>query len=794
MKISDSWLREFVTTNLSAQELSDALTMAGLEVDDVQNIEILALKRVFIAEVLKVEPLVGSSALHVCSVQVGENRVMSVVCGAANVEPGMKTAYASLGATILGNMIEKRVIKGVESEGMLCSLEELTLEEKSDGIASFPTDCEVGTSLYDLLELPDFVYDIDLTPNRGDCFSVYGVARDLCAAIQTPLRKKIERPQKVDLETDKNLEITVIDEKRCEKYAGRAILEVANDAQTPVWMTERLRKAGVRCINPVVDITNYVMLEIGQPMHAFNLDAISEEIVVRRGELEEQLTLLDGQTIDLNSEVLVIADREKPIALAGVMGGQNCSVEANTRNIYLESAFFEPINLSGVARKFGLQTEASTRFERGVDPTIQELALDCASKLIREICGGKLGPINSVATSYSEIRANRAQIMFRPEYANRVLGTKIHKKIMKAMLESLEFEVTTNGDAWLVVSPSHRFDIEIEMDLIEEVARLYGYNKIKVELPRLEAVPGELSHEAKSYRMLRDGFRWRSFSEVITYSFISEEASKRFSDDHLVALNNPISSEMSVMRPLLLSSMLQPLIYNINRQKTDIRLFEIGNVFTEVSGEIVQRNHVCAVRSGLAVQKQWNSQKRESDFYDLKADLEALIIPCIGSRLGFSQAEIKGLHPGQAAEIMVDNTVIGFIGVLHPLVCQEIGIETSPIVFEVNIDLLPTKPHAVHKPVSKFPFVRRDLSIVVSENIAAQECIKTVKNLALDYLIDLQLFDLYTGQGVDINKKSFSLGLIFQSSWSTLTDSEVDNMINEILVSLKKELGAELRK
>ena len=791
MKISENWLREFVSTNLSAEEIAEELTMLGLEVDSVKPISRYELCGVVWGKVVEATPLKQESNLKVCSIDLGKGSTKTVVCGAECVPRGLLVAYAASGTNIVGEKLDKKQFDGVVSDGMLCSREDLGLEEHSEELLTIrESDAKKGDSISEALGLPDFVFDLDLTPNRGDCFSVLGVARELSCLEGNALHRNENEPVSPDNNDAFPIEIESSD--RCPQYSGRVIRNVRTKAKTPTYIRERLLRSDVRPINAVVDITNYVMLEMGQPMHAFDFSQLTEGIIVRVGKHGESIKLLDGKSIDLSPDVLVVADHCKPVALAGIMGGELSAVTEQTRDIFLESAFFEPTSLAGAARSFGLQTDASTRFERGVDPALHLSALERATALISEVCGGEVGLVCS-SMSDREIKPEKS-VEFRPNSVNKKLGTNLSLSSILKTLELLSFDVTQKSEMlWQVRVPSFRFDISSEVDLVEEIGRLSGYDKIPSELPKLSSIPRPYPADQEMREGIRRALVWRSFCEVITYSFISREMAQSFTDSGLVQLTNPISSEMAFMRPSIISSLINPLRYNINRQKDQIKLFELGKVFKKKGEKITEELHLAAVSFGHAFRKQWDLDPKEVDFFDIKADLVSVLGSICNLKLDIIKEKKLGLHPGQSAIIYTGDTEIGIIGAIHPEVLDRMAISGSVLFFEVNLDLLRLDGAKEYSPISRFPIVTRDISVVVDKSISAKLCLSAVEKLDLPNLKDLQLFDLYTGQGIDSEKKSFSISLIFQSSSSTLTDVEVDNDMNVILKNLEEEVGALLR-
>ena len=789
MKISEHWLRAWSDPPVDAPALAEKLTLAGLEVDGVDPVG-GGLSGVIVAEVLEVERHPDAERLSVCRVRdaEGESRV---VCGAPNVRAGLLTAYARPGARLPGaGRIDKTTIRGVESAGMLCSAAELGLGDDADGIIELDADAVIGATIDETLGLDDLVFDIGLTPNRGDCFCVLGVAREVAVLTGAPCRAPAV--EAVTPVVDDVLRVELATPRACSRYAGRVIRGIDPRARTPLWMQERLRRVGVRAIHPVVDVTNYVMLELGQPMHAFDLARIDSNIVVREAVVGETLELLDGQALDLDAGTLVIADAARPVALAGVMGGAASGVSDETCDIFLESAFFDPIRLAGVARHYRLQTDASTRFERGVDPTHQERAVERATALIVEICGGQPGP--TTCTEDLESVPSVPCIEFRPERVNRLLGTCIETTRIAEILESLELEVVRAAEPWQVTPPPFRFDLAIEADLVEEVARIEGYDRIPATLPRGEGEPAVASGTGRLETAAAENLMARGYHEAITYSFVAAERAELFHPDWpTTPLANPISSEMAIMRPSLLPGLVDAAVHNLNRQHDTVQLFELGMVFADDAGQAAQRMRLGGVRAGLAAAPRWTAAARETDFFDIKQDVECILSSWGWEGAAFIADSQPGLHPGQTARIEHEGRVIGRLGALHPATARRLDISKPLFLFDLMLPEDDSAAAPQYVPISRFPAVRRDLNIVVDETVTATDCLAAAREAAGTMLHDLQLFDVYRGQGIDSDKKSLTLGLIFQVASSTLTDDEVEAAMDRVLAKLAERVGGVLR-
>lgn len=789
MKVSENWLREWVDPPLSSVEIADLLTLAGLEVDGISAAG-PKLSGVIVAEVLTSDRHPNAGRLAVCTVNDG-TQAWQVVCGAPNARAGMKTAFARPGAQLSHERkIVQTQIRGVESDGMLCSAAELGLGDDGAGIIELPSSAPVGTELAEFLQLDDAVFDIGLTPNRGDCFCTIGIARDLGVLTGMPMREPEITP--VAASCENRFPVVLEDPLACPRYAGRVIAGIDPGVKTPPWLQERLRRAGVRTLHPAVDVTNYVMLELGQPMHAFDLGKLSQGIVVRGAQANEEISLLDGQRITLDRGTLVIADGSSAVALAGVMGGADSAVNTTTTDLFLESAYFDPVRLAGVARRHRLHTDASTRFERGVDPSMQVRAVERATALIIDICGGRPGPV-ILTESVTHVPA-RPEVAFRPAAVNRLLGTSISIDRIEEILGLLGMEIDSREAVWRIKPPAFRSDLRLEADFVEEVARIEGYDTIPIRLPRAQARPELPIADSGTEHRLRNVLIQRGYFEAITYSFIAANLARQFHPASIATeLANPISSDMSIMRPSLWPGLVSAACYNLNRQQEDVRLFEIGMAFADLAGRFSQEQHIAGLRCGLAECPHWDNRSRDADFFDLKQDVEVMLKSSTHRQLSMIEGEHPALHPGQTAVVVSGGRTIGFLGALHPAIANQFDIVKPMYLFEFNLDRQEEPSAPQYHPISRYPAVRRDISIVVDEEISAAACLAAARDSAGEILRDLQLFDVYRGQGIDSDKKSLTLGLIFQDVSSTLTDDEVEAAVARVLRSLYELAGGLLR-
>ncbi len=788
MIISEQWLREWIDPPLSTDELAAQLTMAGLEVDAVTPVA-GEFSGVVVAEIVAAEQHPDADKLRVCEVDTGDDTVQ-IVCGAPNAVVGLKAPLAKVGAVLPGNFkIKKAKLRGAESQGMLCAAAELTLSDESDGLLELPADAPVGVDLRQYLGLDDVTLELGLTPNRADCLGVMGVARDVAALNGL----SFDRSQGANVEpvSDRVLPIEAPASEGCPRYLGRVIEDVDPTAETPLYITERLRRVGLRAIDPVVDITNYVMLELGQPLHAFDLDSISGGIVVREARTDETLTLLDGSDVSLLPGTLVIADHEGPLALAGIMGGKASGVTAATRSIFLESAFFAPHVLAGRARQYGLHTDASHRFERGVDWQLQHRAMERATQLLLEVTGGKPGPVVEVVSTGD--LPQQPALTLRTARIERVLGLPMSQERSQAILEGLGFAVTPGGsDSLHCVGPSWRFDMAQEVDLIEELARVQGYNQLPVSQIQAELRINPAPEAEKSIRTLRRGLVARGFQEAITFSFIAPDQQALFAPGaEAIKIRNPISSELSEMRSSLLPGLALALAHNLKRQNGRLRLFETGSRFLMAEPFQEQRMLGLALM-GSRASENWTEQSTRVDFFDMKGEVEQLLA-CSGGSVGFERAEQPGLHDGQTARVMLDGRDVGVLGTIHPQAAATLDLPPHTVLAELELEAVLSGRVPAFEDISRFPETRRDIAVVVGRDVPAAALTQAVAEVAGPDLADLRLFDVYTGEGVAVDKKSVALGLTFRNNSRTLDDEETSVIVAQVVDYLKEKYEAELR-
>ncbi len=787
MKFSEQWLREWVDPDIDRERLCEQLTMAGLEVDAVEPVA-PSFSGVVVGEIVSAERHPDADKLQICRVDVAQPEPLSIVCGAANARAGIKVPVALVGAVLPGDFkIKEARLRGVLSAGMLCSARELGLAEEADGLLELPDDAEPGRDLRDYLRLDDVTIELGLTPNRGDCLSVMGVAREVAAINDLPLR--IPPTEPVAATDDTGLPVRIVAGEACPRYVGRVIRNIDPAARTPVWMEERLRRSGVRPLGAVVDVTNYVMLELGQPMHAFDLDKLNGEIQVRRARAGEALRLLDGQQVALREGSLVIADEEAPVALAGIMGGAGSAVGEETRNIFLESAFFTPEAMAGQARSYGLHTDSSHRFERGVDPALQERAIERATTLLLAIAGGDPGPVTEVSLSRYLPRA--PHVPLREARISRLLGSEFSAGEVTGILSKLGMTVEPDEKGWRVVPPSYRFDIAIEADLIEELARIRGYDRLPGIRPEGRLAMQPCPESRLPLEALRRLLTARGYQEVITYSFVDPALEKLLNpEQEPLALANPIASDMAVMRTTLWSGLLPVVAYNLNRQHARVRVFETGLRFVPSADGVRQEKVLAGAICGLAEPEQWGESAREVDFFDLKGDVEALLAPL---PLRFRRAEHPALHPGQSARIHLREEPVGWLGLLHPSIEQRLELSRPVMLFELRLNGVLERPVPRFREFSRYPAIRRDLAIIVDEAVEAEAVLSCIRESAGELLQDICLFDVYQGKGIDPGRKSLALGLTLQHYSRTLEDREVDDLIHRVVDAIEQRLGGTLR-
>ncbi len=797
MKVSESWLREWVNPSATTDELVHLLTMAGLEVDGVETAA-PAFSGVVVGRIDAVAPHPDADKLRVCEVFDGQSTTQ-VVCGAPNAAAGMLVPYAKPGAQLPGGLsIKTARLRGVESAGMLCGASELGLEDVVDGLLALPADTAVGSDLRAALQLDDAIIDVDLTPNRGDCLSLAGVAREvgvLTATDLTPPAIAAVEPAVTDA-----MALNLQAGDYCPRYSCRVLRNVDASRPSPAWLVQRLQRAGLRAIDPVVDVTNFVMLELGQPLHAFDLDKIDgDTVTVRRAQAGEKLLLLDQSESELDDSFLLIADDQKPLALAGIMGGDSSAVSSSTRNILLEAAFFTPSLLAGQARKLGMHTDASHRFERGVDPMLQARALERATALLLDIVGGEPGPVTTVE---AEQLFAGGQVDLLESQIQRQLGFAIPPEQVEDIFTRLEFQPVRTATGWQITVPSHRFDIAIEADLLEELARIYGYDRLPVEMPDVKLQFGAATESQVGVGQLADSLVACGYQEVISYSFIDPAMQAMFFPGaEPLAVSNPISSDMAVMRGSLLPGLLHTAQYNLHRQQSRLKLFELGLGFAQCDGQLAQTPRIAGLLVGLRRPESWHSDSRDAfDFYDIKADVQKLIGQ--GEAVYAPIAEGDGLeavfpcsalHPGQSAKVVRAGQCLGVLGQLHPVIAQKLDLGRDCWVFELQLSLISGKKVPEFKELSKFPDVRRDLSVIVDRKVNAGELAVCAEEAAGTMLVELVIFDQYSGDGVADGMQSVGLGLTWQHSERTLNEDEVNALSDQVLAALKQRFNASLR-
>lgn len=809
MKFSEQWLREWVDPPVSTETLADQLTMLGIEVEEVVAAA-PALDDVVVGRVEAISAHPDADSLSVCTVAKDAGAPVTVVTGAPGVNPRCCYPYAGVGARLPGGVeIRETKIRGVTSVGMLCSAAELQLSDDADTLFLLDDDARPGAVLADTLRLDDQVFDIGLTPNRGDCLSINGLAREVAVINRVPLEFPVDdTPVPLVHEHARPVDLAAPD--GCPRYVGRIINNVDTTRPSPLWLREKLRRCGLRSLNAVVDITNYVLLELGQPLHAFDNDKLNGAISVRYAVEGEEITLLDGESRSLPASALVIADADRAVAMAGVMGGLDSAVGALTRHVFLESAFFTPLVIAGRARQFGLHTDASHRFERGVDFTLQRRAIERATRLILAICGGEPGPVTEAVDRQALPECPTVDL--RPAAVEDLLGESIDMKTSVGILTRLGLEQVpgVDADCCRFKVPPHRFDITLEADLIEEIARIYGYRNISSALP-----PARLGMRQPGPRERMDRVRRtlvsRGYQEAITYSFVSHDLQSRlFPDQAGISLLNAISADMERMRISLWPGLLTALRHNLNRRQARVRFFETGKVFSD-NGDIRQSPAIGGISYGAAEPEQWDRRRASGDFYDIKSDVEAVLSACCGPLAPeYRPVAVPALHHGKAAEVVCADRHVGLVGTLHPEIQAQLEIEAEVCLFELYLDRLPESNGLRYKAVSRFPAVRRDLSVLVDKDIPIADLLDCINNVSLtldahpapeqtvapeavNFLAELDLLDVYQGQPVPEGKKSVTLGLTFQRISDTLINKQVDSMMSRILDSLYREFEAQLR-
>ncbi len=796
MRFSERWLREFVDPPQSLDDLARVLTMAGIEVEAIEPVA-PPFGKVVVGRVLEVDRHPNADRLSLCRVDVGDGAPLSIVCGAPNVAAGMKVPVALIGARLPGATIARAQVRGVESQGMLCSAKELGLSDDHSGLLALADNARVGADVRALLDLDDRLVTLKLTPNRGDCLSVRGLARELAILTGAPLRLPKVPPVKPAIPDRRAVRLDA--PGACPRYAGRVIRGVNARARTPAWMATRLERSGLRTISPLVDVTNFVMLELGQPLHAFDDRKLEGAIVVRWARAGEQLRLLNGQDVDLAPDLLVIADEKKPVALGGVMGGEATAVVEATRDVFLESAYFDPAAVAGRARRLALASDAAFRFERGVDFAGNVEALERATQLVVEICGGTPGPVGETVERLPERRAVR----LRTARAAKIVGVPFTDAQVDALLKRLQLQHSGGRGEFSVTPPSHRFDLQIEEDLVEEVARLHGYDNIPTRPP---AAPLAMLADPESRRGVSDLKRilaGREYFEVVNYSFVDSAWERDFCGNaDPVALANPIAAQLDVMRSSLAGGLVANLRFNLARKLERVRVFEAGRCFLRSDAAEDPLDPARAVRGfeqpmrigglayGPALPEQWGVPRRRVDFYDVKADVEALLLPRAAA---FAKTEHPALHPGRAAVVILEGEEIGWIGELHPRWQQRYDLPHAPVLFELDVARLLEVGMPAYRPVSKFPPVIRDRAVEVDETVPAEALLAEMTRFRPPVVQEIRLFDFYRGPGLENGKKSLAFRVVMQDTARTLTDEEADAAMAQLTDLLSTKFGARLR-
>ncbi len=784
MRFSEHWLRSFCNPALSTQELAHALTMAGLEVEEVEPAA-PAFDGVVVGQVVALNPHPDATILKVCTVDVGGSGTLEIVCGAPNVVVGAKVPCATVGAQLPELKVREAKLRGVNSQGMLCSAAELGISEDHSGLMILDPLCKVGLNIRDALDLDDNVFTLKLTANRGDCLSLLGIAREVAAITGSELC--FPAVASVQGALPDKLNVTLSAPAACPRYTGLIIRGVNASAPTPDYVVRRLERSGIRSISAIVDLTNYVMLETGQPMHAFDLAKLKGDIDVRLGRPGEKLELLNGQMLVVDPDMLMICDATGPVALAGIMGGEATAVSTDTTDLFLESAFFSPKAVAGKWRRLGFTTDASHRYERGVDYEGSRRGVERLSALIVDACGGKPGEVNDVIDELP----NRAEVALRFERVRRVLGMEISVQRVREILARLNMPARQSDELLSVTPPSYRFDIAIEEDLIEEIARIEGYEKLPATLPDASASMLSIPEDMIDLARLRQIMVTRDYQEVVTYSFVDESWETDFAGNASpVRLANPIAEQLSVMRSSLLGSLVECMKFNANRKQSRIRLFEISRVFARQGDGFDQRRRLGALACGYAKPEQWGAEKRPVDFFDLRGDLESLFAPRTPS---FEPAAHPALHPGKSAQVLIDGMTVGWIGELHPGLRQRYDIQEAVVVFEVDADAAVARPIPAYREFSKFPLARRDIAIEIAEDVPAQTLLEAMRDGASDIIGDIEVFDLYRGKGIEKGKKGLAFRVLLQDTQKTLTESEVDEAVEGLRTILEREHGAKLR-
>jgi len=784
MQFSEQWLREYTNPAIDTDALSHLLTMAGLEVEGLESVG-AEFTKVVIAEIISAEKHPDADRLQLLKVNIGAAEPLQIVCGASNARVGIKAPCALVGAVLPGFEIKQAKVRGVESFGMMCSEKELGLASESAGILELSLDAPIGQDIREFMGLNDKLFTLKLTPNRSDCLSLVGIAREVAALTGASLALPNAEAVKVTINDSKV--VSVADKEACAIYSGRLVQGVNAQANTPTWMVRRLERSGLHSISAIVDITNYVLLELGQPMHAFDAAKLSGDINVRWASQGEEIALLNQQSVKLDKDMLVIADNSGAIAFAGVMGGASTAVSDSTQDIFLESAFFTPDTIAGKGRRFGISTDSSYRFERGVDFSRTLQALERATALVVEICGGQAGPVTLVDGTLPV----RVPTKLRMEKLNSILGITLEESLVAKLFDQLGFAYDLKAGVFDVSPPSYRFDIAREEDLIEEVARLYGYDNIPAVAPvaDLRMLPDSEGRPAR--HVFQEALVANDYQEVVTYSFVDESWERDLlANANPIKIKNPIASNLSVMRSSIWGGLLDVLVYNLNRQQTRVRLFEIGATYHHAADSTyAETTSISGLAYGDALPEQWGEVARSVDFYDVKADVDNLTF----GRATYVAAEHPALHPGQSAKVILDGKAIGWIGKLHPKWQQHYQLPKGAMLFELDFSALQQRTVPAYSEVSKFPPIRRDMAILVDEQVSAGELLNAMNVAKLDFVTEIGLFDVYRGKGIGENQKSLAFFVLMQDSQKSLVDADADKVMAGLLSIVMQQFGAELR-
>ena len=786
MQFSKAWLQEFFNKSIDDVDLGEILTMSGLEVDDVQDLSKIS-KLIVVGEIVSIEKHPDADRLNVCQVNIGLEKSIKIVCGAPNARVGIKVPCALVGAKLADFEIKKAKLRGVESNGMLCSAKELGISQDSEGLYELEIDKKVGELIIDVLALNDLVYTLSLTPNRADCLSILGIAREVSALLELPLKDINHKLAKESFILDQKVKISEKD--ACPRYCGIQIKNINNKITLPVGIKQKLERSGISSINPVVDIVNFVLIEMGQPLHAFDQAKISGEISVRKANKKESFQLLNNQNIKLEGVELVIADEQGPLALAGIMGGYSSATNANTSDIFIESAYFDPTNIAGRARSFGLNTDSSHRFERGVDFRGTLSALQRAAALIVEFCGGECSNILDIEGNLPK----REPIKLRSKKVSDIMGVALKDSDIKSVLDKLNLTHSQNGSNFLITPPSFRFDLSIEEDLVEEVIRIYGYNNIPALTPTSQDQMIGFPNNKKSIYSVKSSLANLGYNEVVSYSFIDKETEEKLhSNLDIIQLQNPIASQMNVMRSKLWGSHIDALIYNLNRGQNNIRIFEIAPVYQKIKSGFKETLMLSGLVYGDSIPEQWSADKREINFHDIKGDIEIISSNTLSIRAP-EKIVPEIFHPGQAAELVMDEVSVGWLGQLHPSWQQKYELIGKTYLFELSVkSLINIKDLTITLP-SKFPPLRRDISVLVDKNIKVGEIVDEINSQVIDGVIDFYPFDIYEGKGIENSKKSIAFLILMQDTYKTLEDEDINNIVNQVIDILKTKFKASLR-